>query len=432
MRTQVVLSLQTIASLIGGALIASSFGFETTYQLPMLAVGAVLSLGMLAWGWMKFSRLNNAMKQWSVGQSPATGMADIDDSLKMGLSSSATSGNKTAAGSDAEELAEVKRILDKVDRRTGAVDREGRPLTCGARILGVFKGYGNSLDNGIKQTSSCSRELHRAIEELVEGSETQSDLMNRTTSVVEELSSHIIAVCDTAELALQASQSVSSKVEFSLQQFQGLADEMKKVRKHAAVRERKMQQLRQHTKEIESIVQTIGTISSRTDLLALNASIESVRAGEHGRGFAVVAEEVRALAEQSAQAVLDITRRIEMVQLETNQTISGVSGESDHMQDVIQRVNESLASLEMICETANQSAEGIGGISNNSNKQLQLAQQIVDVLEQGTQTTQKNRSCAEGAHWTAKTLDEANASLEKSLDRFKLPEPIDTSEAVAS
>ena len=202
---------------------------------------------------------------------------------------------------------------------------------------------------------------------------------------------------------------------------------MKKIRNHAAARERKLQALGQHTKEIETIVQTIGTLSSRTDLLALNASIESVRAGEHGRGFAIVAEEVRALAEQSAQAVLDITRRIEMIQLETHQSITVASGEHDQMLVVIQRVTETLDSLQDICDAAGNSAEGLTEISSATNRQLQLTREIIIALERSTESSKRNRSRAEGANWTARTLGQVGEQLEESLEVFRLSGAIKTS-----
>lgn len=427
MRTQFILVIQSIFSLLGGGLIAFSVGQSAAVQGSMIVVGALLTLGSLSWGWWKLSRLGTRIAQWQPGaaKNESTGFADIDVSIRDALGGAGGS-NPTAAGTDANELNEVKDILDKVDRRKSALDREGRPLTSGARLIGILKGYGNNLNSNIQQTTSCGRELRRAIEEIVDSSEVQSDLMSRTTSAVEEMSAHIMSVCDNADQALEASRAMKSTADNGLEKFRSLSGELKRIRKYVMARERKMQQLGQHTKEIETIVQTIGSLSSRTDLLALNASIESVRAGEHGRGFAVVAEEVRALAEQSAQAVLDINRRLEMIQLETSQTAA--SGDEDQMQSVMQRVNETLESLEGICESANNSEHGIGDISEFSGKQLRLAQEIVEALEESTDSTQKNRSRAEGAHWTAKSLGEAGEHLNSSLDLFLLTGAIDATQ----
>lgn len=83
--------------------------------------------------------------------------------------------------------------------------------------------------------------------------------------------------------------------------------------------------LGERSREVGSIVELISDIADQTNLLALNAAIEAARAGEHGRGFAVVAEEVRALAEQSAEAAGNIAKLIAAIQAEADRAVAGIS-----------------------------------------------------------------------------------------------------------
>lgn len=83
----------------------------------------------------------------------------------------------------------------------------------------------------------------------------------------------------------------------------------------------KMNQLSSRSKEIENIVQVIREIASQTNLLALNASIEAARAGDAGKGFAVVAEEVRKLAESTAQSTDSIGNLTENIQRDIEETL---------------------------------------------------------------------------------------------------------------
>ncbi|MEM7782529.1 MAG: methyl-accepting chemotaxis protein, partial [Planctomycetota bacterium] len=317
------------------------------------------------------------------------------------------------------ELEEVKQFLNRIDRRKGSSSSIRESVPVKVRLERVLDGYGAQVDANVRQVISCGREIQRSVEEIVSGSENQSDLVGRTTSIVEEMSTRVLSICDTADTALNASSDVRNHIESGLAEVKTLIDEMKQIRNHASARERKLQTLGEHTREIESIVESIGSLSSRTDLLALNASIESVRAGEHGRGFAIVADEVRALAEQSAEAVQDISRRIETIRLETGKSISVASGEHNQMNDVIHRMSETMTSLETLLDSAEQSRGGLDTIAQETGRQLKLTHDMVTALEQSSETSQHNRSRAEGAHWTSKSLAEVAEKLNSSLSLFR-------------
>ena len=150
----------------------------------------------------------------------------------------------------------------------------------------------------------------------------------------------------------------------------------------------------------------------------MNASIESVRAGEHGRGFALVAEEVRALSEQSAQAVADITARLELIQLETTQSLAMTGGEQTQLVRVIDRVSTSLEVLENICKASAESKSELDEIATNSDEQMKLAKDIVETLQKTAEVARINRSRAQGANWKAKTFGDLSAKIETTFQRF--------------
>ncbi len=418
-----------IANFIGSTIFALSTSHIIASQswqlLTWFAVGASLvSLAIIAavngLGFLKIkqsiqtiSDQTNSDKQ----EFKNTGVVELDEiGIQIARRNQETELTSLA---ELQELAEIKSLLQDLDRRSGAFDRNGQPYNCASRLRSILKGYGGELDSGIRQAISCGHEIKRAAEEIVTGAEAQSDSVKRTASFIEDISADLISVSDSSSDAIEASKTAQKSVTNGLQQFHDLTAEMKQVRNHAAARERKLQALGKHMKQIETIVQTIGSLSSRTDLLALNASIESVRAGEHGRGFAVVAEEVRALAEQSAKAVVDITNRIEMIQLETQQSMTIATGEHDQMHQVIKRITDTQEFLQTVADASFQSANCLGQISESTNRQLQLAQNVIETLERSSETSKKNRGRAEGALWTAKTLGQIGSQLESSLDVFR-------------
>src|SRR4029079_18201927 len=97
-----------------------------------------------------------------------------------------------------------------------------------------------------------------------------------------------------------------------------------------------MARLGESSTAIGNVVKVITSIAEQTNLLALNATIEAARAGDAGKGFAVVASEVKDLAQETARATEDISRRVDAIQTDTEGAVTAI----DQISQVISRINE--------------------------------------------------------------------------------------------
>lgn len=298
------------------------------------------------------------------------------------------------------------------------VGTNGQKLTCLEQLQRVLKRLQSDVGTDMSQFLGCGLEIYQSTEELVSGTETQSVVAEKTNSLAEQLADRVGSISGHAAETGKACKAARNAAERGLTQVATLADEVQELKKQSSLRERKLQALGQRTREVETILQTIGTLSSRTDLLALNASIESVRAGEHGRGFALVAEEVRDLSEQSAQAVADITARLELIQLETAQALTMTEAEQTKLLSVIQQIGESLDVIEDVCKASAASSDGLSEISAHTDEQMKLTKDMVEILEKTVEMAKINRTRAQGANWKAKSFDELSAKVESTLTRF--------------
>jgi twitching motility protein PilJ len=141
--------------------------------------------------------------------------------------------------------------------------------------------------------------------------------------------------------------------------------------------ERKMHVLAERSSQISEILAMISNIASQTNLLSLNAAIQAAHAGDAGVGFSVVAEEIRALAEKSAQSTKDINKIIKAMQAETKEVLmsmdsvmSEVKGGSHlaevaghSIQDISNMVTESASLIEEISAAAQEQARVSNGIA---------------------------------------------------------------------
>jgi methyl-accepting chemotaxis protein len=147
--------------------------------------------------------------------------------------------------------------------------------------------------------------------------------------------------------------------------------------------------LGESSQEIGAVVKVISSIAAQTNLLALNATIEAARAGDAGRGFAVVAGEVKELAQETASATEDITKRIDTIQADTQAAIQAIQ----HITEVVSRINdyqvtiasaveEQTATTAEMNRNVGEAATGAGDIAANINAVAQAADETTEGVAQ--------------------------------------------------
>lgn len=409
-----------------------------TAMFSGLAVWAASDWGMNAWtvlavaggfacitGWWIARRIRQSLLAFDAIVRPdappveRSGISEFDQLAKQVQGRVLRWAETTAAAQ--QGLREAEQLVNQLDHhphdRTAA---SGRNIIAHLRQLIV--GLMDTAGPDLIQLGRDTGELESKLSHVSSCAADQTEAVSRTTTYVEQLSLQFDAVAEATNAAQNAIQLTRESTQTAHGLLEEHAERIEELQSRMEGTERRIRALKERSQSIQTIIATIGDISSRTDLLALNASIESYRAGEQGRGFSVVADEVRKLAEQSAQSTRDISVLIETIQADADESAHAVS---DQRRDAAAEITRMLATGERLtevgrtCETSNARMRDITQLAG---QQLHLIQGLVSAVERISETNRQSRGRLDEANWMARSINKASRNLDDTLSVLRLEE----------
>ncbi|BCJ88332.1 methyl-accepting chemotaxis protein [Effusibacillus dendaii] len=266
------------------------------------------------------------------------------------------------------------------------------------------------LTASAEQTSKATEQITAIISEVTVGTETQAVNVDHSVKAMADLSAGIEQISVNAQRVAATAEHASKASTEGRQSIKSAIDQMHLISNTVNNLAQVIRELGDRSKEIGNIVEVITGIAEQTNLLALNAAIEAARAGEHGRGFAVVADEVRKLAEQSAESAHQITDLISTIQVETGKAVDSMESTTKEVAVGIGIVNSAEESFNRIQNSVNDVTGQIQEVSAATQQMSQRATQVVRSIDQISEVSE---ATAAGTQNVSAAAEEQLASMQE-------------------
>ncbi|MBK1641664.1 hypothetical protein CKO12_07195 [Chromatium okenii] len=226
-----------------------------------------------------------------------------------------------------------------------------------------------------------SQELSAATESVVQNSRQQLDAAHQMTDEMGQITGSIGGVARQALQLQELAQDTGTITASASTIVQQTAQEIGQIDHTMQTVASGVQRLDERSRDISTIINVIREIADQTNLLALNAAIEAARAGEQGRGFAVVADEVRKLANRTAQATGEITNTIKTIQQESAAAVTAVGMTSEQVNRGVALSREAADAIETIRHHADDILSRVSEVNHQTKQQTGSSQALANHVE---------------------------------------------------
>jgi methyl-accepting chemotaxis protein len=272
------------------------------------------------------------------------------------------------------------------------------------------------LQTAIEQVQNSSADLHSAASQQATGSREQASSTTEISTTVKELLSTSRQIASSAQQVARVADDTAGAAHTGNETVQHAQEAIDAVRRQVDAIVNHMLELGKRSQEIGGILDIINELAEQTNILAINATIESAGAGENGRRFAVVAEEIRKLADRVGSSTKDIRVLIDEIRAASNTTIMATEDGSKAVQSSAKQFSDVAGSFRRIAELVRTNLDVVREIELSTQQQTTAVEQVNTAILEVAQTARQSEVSSNQTLQTANQLNQLSKQLSALID----------------
>jgi methyl-accepting chemotaxis protein len=289
-----------------------------------------------------------------------------------------------------------------------------------ASMIQNLRGLTANLHEGINVLSSSASEISTSTSELAASATQTAAAVSETTTTVEEVRQTAQMSSEKARAVSDSALRVASISEDGRRATDDAATGMTRIQQQMELIAESMVRLSEQSQAVGQIVATVDDLTGQSKLLAVNASIEAAKAGEHGKGFAVVAQEVKSLAEQSRQATAQVRSILGDIQQATSAAVLATEQGSHAVAEGVRQSAQAGQSIQALATSVGEASQAAVQIAASSQQQLVGVDQVATAMESIKLASNQNVDSAKQMETAAHGIKMLGEKLKQLATSYRL------------
>src|ERR1019366_6996377 len=308
----------------------------------------------------------------------------------------------------------VNLVTTSRNDEVGTLTRSFSAMVKGLRELNL------EIREGVSVLASSASEILATTTQVAAAASETATAVSQTTSTVEEIkqtaqvaSEKARYVSDTAQKSTQVSHTGKKSVDETIACMHRISEQMELIGEGIV-------RLSEQGQAIGEIMASVNDLAEQSNLLAVNASIEAAKAGEHGKGFAVVAQEVRSLAQQSKQATAQVRTILSDFQKATSAAVMAAEQGSKAVDSGVKQSGEASEAIRVLADSISEAAQAAAQIAASIQQQRVGMDQVAMAMESIKQASLQNVSSTKQGEAAAKNLHTLGQRMKQLVQQYQV------------